>query len=473
MTRRTCHLLTVAALLLSAAAVPAAAECVFLKNGGIIRGRITGENGTSITVKPVDGAARTIGRGQVLRTLYTDIYLGRVVVRLTDGTSREAYIVDENADSYIFRDQLDRVEEYAVPRKKVLFIARTNPTDLRGRTDTTSIWVTWYPPYKPPKSYRVYYREKGSARFETAGTTGRLSYTVRGLKKKTRYRIMVTALDETGGESLPTDEIEIMTNTPPGPPRGTRLARLPLDGGRLPVNITWRPAVDPDGTIKNYRILALRGDTRVLIGDTAGTAYAVSGLDPGTIHHFAVRSVDNDEVESDEARVNTRVIEFDITVRGSYLMPVRGLGEILNPGYGGLAIVSAANFPAWCMNIGLGSGYFYFTGWGRSVGSSLMIPLFAAVSYRFMITDSFSVAPEVFGGCSFIRISYTKKFASAYGVIYPSRQGGEPFVMAGLTVSYSIQGRYMFYVGADYGAVFERKNIMDFIAINAGFGARI
>lgn len=162
MTRQVLFFLAVAAFVIGSPAPRASAECVFLKNGNIVRGRVLGETGTSITVKPAEGAPRTIGRGQLLRILYTDIYLGKVVVRLTDGSSREAYMVDENADAYIFRDQLDRVDEYTLPRKKVLFIARTNPTDLRGKTDTTSIWVTWFPPYRPPHSYRVYQREKGA-----------------------------------------------------------------------------------------------------------------------------------------------------------------------------------------------------------------------------------------------------------------------------------------------------------------------
>ena len=53
-----------AALLASGLSPRASAECIFLKNGGIVRGRILGETGTSITVKPPDGPARTIGRGR-------------------------------------------------------------------------------------------------------------------------------------------------------------------------------------------------------------------------------------------------------------------------------------------------------------------------------------------------------------------------------------------------------------------------
>lgn len=462
-----------AALLASGLSPRASAECIFLKNGGIVRGRILGETGTSITVKPPDGPARTIGRGRVLRILYTDIYLGKVVIRLTDGSSREAYMVDENADAYVFRDRLDSVEEYAVPRKKVLFIARTNPTDLVGKTGTTSIRLSWFPPYKPPHSYRVYYREKGAARWESAGTARRQSFTVRGLKKKTRYRLMVTALDGTGGESLPTDEIEIMTNTPPGLPRGARLTRLPLERGKLPVNITWRPAVDPDGAVVSYRILALRGDAAALVGETGGSAFAMTGLDPGVVHRFAVRAVDNDGTESGNAAVNTRVIEFDIAVRGCFLMPVRDLGVMLHPGYGGLALISAANFPAWGLNLGLGSGCFYFTGWGRSVKESYMVPMIAAASYRFMITDAFSITPELFGGCAFIRIRYSKRNMGMHGLVYPSKKGFEPFLMAGLTLSYTLKGRYTFFMGADYGMVIEKDSLMDFLSCNAGFGARI
>jgi hypothetical protein len=471
--RRSIIVLSALALLLAAGPVPALAECVFLRDGSIMRGQIAAETGSSITVKPADGPAKTVSRALVLRILYTDIYLGRVVVRLTDGTSLEAFMVDENADAYIFRDDLYRAVEYTIPRKKVLFMARTNPTDLRGSAGTTSIRIAWFPPYKPPKEYRVYFREKGKARYERAGATRWLTYAIRGLGRKTRYRVIVTAVDGTGGESLPTDELDIMTNTPPDPPPGTRLARLPVEKGKMPVKITWRPAADPDGMVKNYRVYRCDGEKYALAGETAGNDLTVQGLDPGVTSTFAVRSVDNDGVESEDARVNTRVIEFDIHARGCFLMPVRNLGTILNPGWGGLITISAANFPAWGLNIGLGSGYLNFNARGGTMGASRLVPLFFTAGYRIMITGAFSIAPELFGGCSYISIEYRGNRLGFHGVIYPSRKGYEPFAMAGLVLSYAIRGRYFFLISADYGAVFERGSVLDFIIAAAGFGVRM
>ncbi|MBN2159820.1 MAG: fibronectin type III domain-containing protein [Spirochaetes bacterium] len=465
--------LIIALILLTTGMRSALGECVFLKNGSILRGKITGETGTAITLVSPNGSARMIGRSSVLRILYTDIYLGKVVVRLTDGSSLEAYLVDENADAYTFRNNLYLPDEYTVPRKKVLFMARTNPTDLHGTADTRSIWIAWYPPYKPPRGYRVYFKEIAETEFRKAGATGWLSYTIRGLKEKTRYRIMVTAIDDTGGESLPTDEIEIMTNTPPDPPPGARLTRLPEDRGTIGACITWRPAIDPDGSVKGYRIYRVTGEKRSLAGKADGCEYTLKGLDPKTTHYFAVRSVDNDGVESADAPVNTRLIEFDVSARGCFLMPVRDLGKILHPGWGGLITVTAANFPAWGLNMGLGGGFLYFTGWGKSVRKSWMAPMLFTINYRFMIGHHFSISPEISAGLSYISISYTARRLGLNGVVYPSRTGVEPTIMAGIAVTATIKSRVLFHIVADYGMIIEKKGIMDFIACEAGAGVRI
>ena len=63
-----------------------------------------------------------------------------MVVRLTDGSSFTAYLAFEDTDAYTFRKDINRPEEFIVQRKQVLFMARSNPTDLecRGRDGTRS-----------------------------------------------------------------------------------------------------------------------------------------------------------------------------------------------------------------------------------------------------------------------------------------------------------------------------------------------
>ena len=106
------YILTAAVIFLFLGASKAGAECVFLKNGALIVGSIVRETGSTLTIKSADGALRVIQRGHVLRIFYTDIYLGKLVVRLTDGSVMEAYMVDENADFYTFRDRLDNPAEF-------------------------------------------------------------------------------------------------------------------------------------------------------------------------------------------------------------------------------------------------------------------------------------------------------------------------------------------------------------------------
>ena len=69
---------TAAALLVCVAAPAARAEVVFLRDGKIIEGKILGETPAAVTVKKKDGATVVVGRGTVLRILYTQVYMGKV-----------------------------------------------------------------------------------------------------------------------------------------------------------------------------------------------------------------------------------------------------------------------------------------------------------------------------------------------------------------------------------------------------------
>ncbi len=468
-----CHLSSAALIIGFLIAPDARAECVFLKSGALVSGSIVKETGSAITVKTAGGALRVIQRGHVLRILYTDMYLGKLVIRLTDGSVIEAYLVDENADYYTLRDRLDYPDEYTLPRKKVLFMARTNPTDLTGKSGGTFAHVSWFPPYRPPRSYRLYVSERGSGKIQHVGTTRGLSYQIRGLKEKTRYRISVTAVDDAGTESLPADAIELMTNTPPDPPSRARLERLPIEKERIGARITWRPANDPDGEIVQYRIYSLAGNDCMHIGETTETEFVVRDLDPSKIHHFAIRAIDNDGVESVDARVNSRVVGFDISGSGCFILPVRKMGAMLEPGPGVMSSISILNFPAWGLAFGPGAGYFYFRGRGGSISSASMAPFFFFANYRFMLADSLSIAPCIRAGFSFIWLSYSRNKPWIQNLISSSRMACEPLAMAGLVISYMVGRRIVVQFGADYAIILERNNCHEFILCHAGLGIRI
>lgn len=99
--------------------VAGSAEYIFKKDGSIIKGSIVKDEIATLTVKKEDGAYEGVVRGDILRIIYTEVYLGKVFARLTSGEVVEGYQVDEDRDNYFFRKDLISPEEFTVPRKKV------------------------------------------------------------------------------------------------------------------------------------------------------------------------------------------------------------------------------------------------------------------------------------------------------------------------------------------------------------------
>jgi hypothetical protein len=139
-----------------AGTAPVFAEYVFKKDGGIVQGRIVRDQAQSIDVRTADGTTESISRADILRIVYTELYLGKVYARLTSGEVVEGYQVYENRDGFFFRKVLTSPEEMVLPRNRVLFIVRTNPTDLSGRADTRSILVKWSRLQARPRVQGVY-----------------------------------------------------------------------------------------------------------------------------------------------------------------------------------------------------------------------------------------------------------------------------------------------------------------------------
>jgi len=176
------------------------AEYVFKTDGSIIKGAIVSDSAAALTVKDAAGAVIRIDRKEILRIIYTDLYMGKVYARLTTGEVVEGYQIDEDRDNYIFRKDINKPDEFPIPRKKVMFIARTNPTDLNGAATTESITLTWSPPFKPASRYRIYIRDviNKEEKFKAAGETDDLVFKLKDLQKSWSYELYATAVSENG-----------------------------------------------------------------------------------------------------------------------------------------------------------------------------------------------------------------------------------------------------------------------------------
>lgn len=463
--------IAVAALLALVLYAPVRAETVFLKSGPVVRGKIVSESAASIIVTDPRGERRVIPRTSVLRILYMDIYTGRMVVRLTDGSSFTAYLAFEDTEAYTFRTVLDRPEEFTVPRSRVLFMARSNPTDLECRGRKNSILLSWNPPYRPPARYRIYIREAGAKEYRVYGHSWWTRSAIRGLREKTAYTVMVTAIDRDGTESLPSDERTVATNMPPSPP--SLFASRPVrDGIARGLSLSWRKASDRDGTVTAYRVYG-RDDTRYrLAGETAATAMILKDLDPGN-RQFAIRSVDDSGGESEEIRFGSRPVEPEIEVRGHYLAPLKRMPRMSSAGYGASCAVLAAHdtFPAFAG--GIGAGYFRFASGSKPVRAMHLVPFYGLLRYRLRLGGPAFLSPEFAAGASMVGITATSaRYAFLPGQV-PRGKSIEPYAHAGAALIFRVRDWLFINLHASYAFVVEGTHVVDFASCGAGLVARM
>lgn len=210
---------TIITIALMLSACSAFAEYIFLRDGSIIRGKIVSDSAASIVITDKDNKRQTIPREKIMRILYTDLYLGKIYVQKIDGKNEVCYMVDEDRDTYTFRRELYSPEEFTLRRDQVLFIARGNPTGLEGEAGTDAIDLKWVAPYNPVTKYRIYMKGPGETEFKSAAETKKKNYTFEKLSSNTKFVFYVTAIDSSGNESLPSNELTITTlNIKPGKP---------------------------------------------------------------------------------------------------------------------------------------------------------------------------------------------------------------------------------------------------------------
>ena len=252
-------ILTITMILLFSTSIYA--EYVFLKNGEIIKGKIKRENSTSVTLKIENKRLKTIKRSRIMRILFTNLYMGQQYVRLTNGKVIQAYKVDEDQDYFTFRKNLYKTKEFKVHRNKILFFARKNPNELTGTPDYTEIDINWKPPIGTVMGYRIYIKKKfDKYGRKPAAKTGKTRYVITGLKSSTDYCVMVTAVDGRGRESLPSNEINIMTKN--RNPRVVEEIKCIMTNKYFTKNqnklirahLKWKASNDVDGFTKFYYI---------------------------------------------------------------------------------------------------------------------------------------------------------------------------------------------------------------------------
>ena len=378
---------------------PLKAEYVFMKDGRILEGTVVSDSRSTVTLRTPDKKRIKIPRSDILRILYTSLNMGKVYIQKRDGKGLEAFVVDEDRDSYTFRKDLHKPAEFSLKRKEILFIAEKNPSGLGGKTETDRVHLTWQPPYNKVKYYTVYLKASEAAKYQQAGRSKGLSLTVKDLKSNSVYWLIVKATDEDGYESLPSNEIKITTgNILPGTPLllSAKKERIPRDK-TIVTRVRWEASTDPDGKVVKYRLYATRDGKRTMIAETMKTEYELKGVP--AYQKLELAAVDDRGGESPTRGISASFGSsgYTVAVNGALILPVGRLAYLFKMGYGVTASFTAANELFEGFEPGIEAGYYRFTsahydvdGADRDVEGGYMTPVMMRLGYRFGPTGTFT-----------------------------------------------------------------------------------
>ncbi len=448
-------------------------ENVFLRDGGIINGSITRESALTVTVRKKDGKSETIPRGRIMRILYTELNMGKIHVQMRNGKNFEAYIVDEDQKTYTFRKELTSPQEETVKRSEVLFIAERNPSGLAGTAETDSASLTWYPPYNPVKHYRLYVSEKGKSDFRALAESRRTSYTVRDLRSNSAYVFKVTAIDGKNEESLPSNELELVTKNirPNTPGEITAMKSAPGSDGAITATLRWQVATDPDGTIAGYSVYRHTEQGKKREAKVAAAEYTAHGLVPTVRNRFEITSVDDRGDESEDSAdiiVGVAPWSWFVEARFDYVIPQGTFSDLYGPGYGGTLTAGMSGLPLDGLDLGVTAGCWYFEGEYRDTDSAWIAPVLAALRYRLNLFGGLYAVPAVELGYAYCRTTFKKRNASTFALDTVTESAFEPMGIAGLSLLRRITDTISLTAGGRYGVIYEQDESMRMVCVRAG-----
>jgi hypothetical protein len=100
------------------------AESIFLKDGSIFEGKIIKETDKSATIDTGWGKTREILRKDVLRIIFDLEYKNKKYIYKKGGEVLEAFIVNENFETYTYRTELLSIKETIIYKLQVDFVSK-------------------------------------------------------------------------------------------------------------------------------------------------------------------------------------------------------------------------------------------------------------------------------------------------------------------------------------------------------------
>jgi hypothetical protein len=445
------------------------AEFVFKKDGSIIKGKIVSDEISFIAVNDEEGKTHNVERRDVLRIVYTDLFLGKVFARLTTGEVVEGFQVYENRDEFLFRKELMSPDEIKIPRRKVMFIVRTNPTDVRGAAHPESIDVLWSPPFKPAKYYRVFIRDvkSGESQFRLAGETRDLSLTVKALRKSWTYEVYATAVADTGEESLPSEKVVVST-LPEAPSEPNLAEKLAPDGGTVELSFSWTEVNDPASRVTSYIVYEIEGSERKKKGVSQTGRFVLSNFPAEGRHWFSIVAVNDDFTESDEIRtVYDAGYRIYIRTFGVVVNPLGNMTNLASAGYGGLLDIGLSGRR---FSLGLETGCIAYSP-EKDVKRMLSIPVMLELDYRLPVFWTFSFRPVLKAGGNYNIIDYIVQDPANPLLSHTQKSGGfDPAGSAGAYLQCDIAEKAYLFGGAEYSMIFQSTGMMSYIGYSFGVG---
>jgi hypothetical protein len=304
-----------------------------------------------------------------------------------------------------------------------------------------------------------------------------MSVSVPGLRDRTRYRVLVTSIDNTGDES-PTGRT-LSFNTENRPPEYPFPVSCEYIGSGGAVRLSWMKTLDPDGAVTGYRIYRRTQNGPALLGSTDKTEFEAKGLPSAEKHYFTVRSVDNRGGESsDSYPASTRLVRYaNITASGAFLLPMGDYGRLYRPGWGGTVTVSAENLVLDRMALGVETGCWYFSGRTDVSRDAFLVPVRVVASYRAHLSRWFSLDPSVGAGGCYNTVSANAAAVVPAGLFFLKRyarvKAFEFIFSAGAQGTFTISKTALVSIGCAYNGIIERGGLMSVISVHAGAGVRI
>lgn len=451
------------------------AEYIFLRDGNIIQGTIITDEEDYIIAR-IGNETKNLPRTTVMRILYTGLTMTKLFIQKRNGESFVAYLVDEDRDSYRFRRELYKPEEFSVPRKDILFISEKNPSALKGEPSTNKIKLTWLPPYGQVKFYNVYIKNKKEDKYKIAGTSRKTSLTISGLKSQTPYYFIVRAVDDANYETNPSNEIKAVTKSTL-PERPDVKYKKDKNGNWL---VSWKETKDKDGKVQGYCVYTEKDGKYSLFKETKKKSVTVpADTDFDSLH---VRSVDNngDESKPVDYRNDWR---FMLTPLCS--IPIDEMTVFAGNAYGIQLDISRRGVFRQDIELGITGGFLSVEGKkkigeGRSNVTTLrMYPLALFFAYRipalfnkFKHYDIVSFFPKISVGL--MPMEFTYDLLDSSGVVEQRKSETviEPFIKAGFFLEIGASRNFFFTFGSEFVYMIDTVQVLGMVNVMASAGFR-